>query len=387
MSQQNIGRYLAGLVSAVADLIVSTGQLVALLPNGPGKLGMQIAGLKKDARWFSRLAEQFGSNDRYARVVARNHLQAAGWVTGMFTTALMVSDAVGLFTNGRWGTGSAQLVQAGGVATMTNADIIAARVLTPAGRRLIERPAMQAAQSALARLAPAAAEWSGTVASGWVTAIGFAIYVVGEAAFYRLMDDHVSEWLRGGPFSGDQEEQTNELQNEGTAYIELVKAMTPVSFKRIPDQRVSQWLEKHDLTVWSNEAESILTFASPALAITGEPADIELEVTYEQRLYRILGMNPAGGMDTKTLATRSGRLGPSIEHRYDESRYAIDFMIGKGQLSTLVAHGEYERLVTRYTVKRLYLKFTLDVWQREKQVREHQTITHTLENLDVEWQH
>src|SRR5699024_566656 len=119
----------------------------------------------------------------------------------------MVNDSIISFANGRWGTGSAQLIKAGGVATMANADIIAARFLTPAGRRAVERTSVQAAQAAIGRLIPAAARWAGTVASGYVTALGFAIYVVGEIAYYRLMDDAVSEWLRAGPFSGDPDEQ------------------------------------------------------------------------------------------------------------------------------------------------------------------------------------
>jgi len=51
----------------------------------------------------------------------------------------------------------------------------------------------------LALFNPVATRWEGTVASGYVTALGFAIYVMGEIAYYRLMDDAVSEWLRTGP--------------------------------------------------------------------------------------------------------------------------------------------------------------------------------------------
>jgi len=118
---------------------------------------------------------------------------------------------------------------------MVSSDIIAARLLTPTTRRVVERTSVQAAQVALGRIIPAAAGWAGTVASGWVTALGFAIYVVGEAAYYRMMDDAVSEWLRAGPFSGDRDKQTAKLNSESEAYIALVKAMTPVSFKRISD--------------------------------------------------------------------------------------------------------------------------------------------------------
>ncbi|PAV25933.1 hypothetical protein CF392_08130 [Tamilnaduibacter salinus] len=378
-------RQSAGVISALVDLGVSSSQVVALLPNQPERLASQVSRWKQEAQWFTRLAEQFGSNDRYAKAVVRNHLEAGGWVAGMFTAALIASDAATSFANRRWGTGSTQLIQAGGIATMTNADLIAARILTPAGRRAVERSSVQAAQATLGRLIPAAARWTGTVASGYVTALGFAIYVLGEAAYYRLKDDAVSQWLRAGPFSGDREEQTDALRNEATAYLELVKAMTPIALKRIDDEPLSQWLQARNLGVWDGEAESVLTFASPALAITGEPAAIDLEIAYEQVHDRILGPNPAGGWRTNTLATRSGRIGRAIEERYDPQRQAIDFMIGKAQLPDLTPLDRHERVTTRYTVKRLSLTFTVDVWQRETQDYKTQTITHTMEDLDVQW--
>ena len=225
----------ARFISAFADLGISSAQLVTLLPKHPGWLVPWIAKGKEEAKWFTAMTNKVNVAEEMAEEIVRNKLQALGWVAGMFTTALMVNDSVVSFVNGRWGTGFAQLTKASGVATMVSSDIIAARLLTPTTRRVVERTSVQAAQTALGRIIPAAAGWAGTVASGWVTALGFAIYVVGEAAYYRMMDDAVSEWLRAGPFSGDRDKQTAKLNSESEAYIALVKAMTPVSFKRISD--------------------------------------------------------------------------------------------------------------------------------------------------------
>ncbi|MCL1488621.1 MAG: hypothetical protein MH186_12555 [Marinobacter sp.] len=225
----------ARFISAFADLGISSAQLVTLLPKHPGWLVPWIAKGKEEAKWFTAMTNKVNVAEEMAEEIVRNKLQALGWVAGMFTTALMVNDSVVSFVNGRWGTGFAQLTKASGVATMVSSDIIAARLLTPTTRRVVERTSVQAAQVALGRIIPAAAGWAGTVASGWVTALGFAIYVVGEAAYYRMMDDAVSEWLRAGPFSGDRDKQTAKLNSESEAYIALVKAMTPVSFKRISD--------------------------------------------------------------------------------------------------------------------------------------------------------
>lgn len=379
-------RQALGAISAITDLGVSSAHLAMLLPRQPSWLVPQIVTWKQEAKWFTRLAQGFNSHDQFAQAVVRNQLQAAGWIAGMFTTALMVSDSVNSFVNGRWGTGSAQLIKAGGVATMVNADVIAARLLTPVGRRAVERTSVQAAQAALGSLMPAATRWAGTVASGYVTALGFAIYVVGEIACYRMMDDAISEWLRAGPFSGDPDERTDELSLESSAYIALVKAMTPVSLKRIPENGVMEWLQSRSLAFWQNEAETVLSFASPALAITGKPAEIELVLSYEQEHYRILGPNPSGGWRTQTLARKSGTIRQGIENHYDEQRQAINFMIGKSQLSDFTPRSDYERVETRYRVKSLSLTFTVDLWQRDAEEYEGQEVTHTMEDLDVEWQ-
>jgi hypothetical protein len=368
--------------SAFGDLSVSSGHLLTLLPDQPRWLEPKVTAWKQEAKWFARLAKGFNSQDQFAQAVVRNQLQAAGWIAGMFTAVLMVSDSMSSFANGRWGTGSAQLIKAGGVVTMVNADIIAARLLTPAGRRAVERNSVQAAQAAIGRLMPSAARWAGTVASGYVTALGFAVYVVGEIAFYRMMDDAVSKWLRTGPFSGDPDE----LASESDAYIALVKAMTPVSLERVPESGVTEWLQVRKLTNWQNEAEAVLSFASPALAITGKPAEIELELSYDQERYRILGPNPAGGWRTGTIAKKSGTIRQGIQNDYDEQRQSIDFMIGKSQLSDFMPQSNYERVETRYRVKSLSLTFTVEVWQRAAGKYESQEVTHTMEDLDVEWQ-
>jgi hypothetical protein len=379
-------RQAMGSISAIIDLGVSSAQFVSLIPTRSKWLAPKVAAWSQQAEWFTRLAAGLNSQDQFAQAVVRNQLQAVGWVAGMFTTALMVSDSVSSFINERWRTGSAQLIKAGGVATMVNADIIAARLLTPLGRRAVERTSLQAAQAVIGRLIPAAAGWTGTVASGYVTALGFAIYVVGEIAYYRLVDDAVSEWLRAGPFSGDSDAQTDDLASELDAYIALVKAMTPVSLKRIPESGVVEWLQARGLAHWLNEAEAVLSFASPALAITGEPAEIELMLSYEQEHYRVLGPNPSGGWRTATIARKSGTIFQGIQNDYDEQHQSINFMIGKSQLSDFIPQSDYERVETRYRVKSLSLTFTVDVWHRDVQEYQSQKVTQTMEELDVEWQ-
>lgn len=380
------GRYLAGAVSASADLALSSANFISLMPSRAKWLNPMVATWKREADWFARLAASFNSQDEYAQAVVRNQLQAAGWVAGMFSAALMVCDSVSSFANKRWGTGFAQLIKAGGIATMVNADIIAARLLTPTGRRAVERTSVQAAQAAVGRLLPSAARWAGTVASGYVTAIGFAIYVVGEIAYYRMMDDAVSKWLRTGPFSGDPDEQADELAKETDAYIALVKAMTPVSLRRVPDERVVEWIQARNLLALQNEVEAVLSFTSPALVITGKPADVELVISYEQEHYRILGPNPAGGRRKGTIARKSGTIRQGIQNDFDEQGQAITFLIGKSQLSNFTPQSDYERVETRYRVKSLSLTFTIDVWQRGAEEYESQEVTHTMEDLEVEWQ-
>lgn len=375
----------AKFISAFADLGISSAQLISLLPQQPGHLATFVARGAEKAKWFTKLAQGFNSKDRFAQAVSRNHIGALGWVAGMFTSALMVSDSVVSFANGRRGTGMAQLIKAGGMTMMTSSDLIAARVLTPVSSRVIQRSSFRAAQSALRHLIPAAARWTGTVASGWVTALGFSVYVVGEAAYYRLMDDEVSKWLRAGPFSGDSDEQSIELESESASYIELIKAMTPVSFERIKDIDMIEWLDARNLKAWKDEAESVLSFASPALAITGEPSEIDMELSWEQKHYRILGPNPAGGWRKSIIASRSGKLSKGIAEDFDEQRNAIDFMVARSQLTDLIPSAKSEYVETRYKVMSLSLSFTVEVWQRKEQQYKSQKVKQVMEDLDVDW--
>ena len=160
----------------------------------------------------------------------------------------------------------------------------------------------------------------------------------------------------------------------------------PISLTRISNTGVGEWLEERKLKHWQNEADTVLSFASPALAITGKPADIELVLSYEQEHYRILGSDPAGGRCTRTIARKSGTIRQAIGKGYDEQRNAINFMIGKSQLSDFTPQSNYERVETRYRVKSLSLTFTVDVWQRGAERYEGQEVTHKMEDLDVEWQ-
>jgi hypothetical protein len=109
-------------------------------------------------------------------------------------------------------------------------------------------------------------------------------------------------------------------------------------------------------------------------------------LSYEQEHYRILGPNPAGGWRTETIARKSGTIRQGIGNDYDEQRHSINFMIGKSQLSDFTPQSDYERVETRYRVKSLSLTFRVDVWQRDAEQYEGQEVTHTMEDLDVEWQ-
>lgn len=61
-------------------------------------------------------------------------------------------------------------------------------------------------------------------------------------------------------------------------------------------------------------------------------------------------------------------------------------MVAKSQLSDFTPQSDYERVKTHYRVKSLSLTFTVDVWQRDTEGYESQKVTHTMEDLDVEWQ-
>nr|WP_297398489.1 hypothetical protein [uncultured Marinobacter sp.] len=70
---------------------------------------------------------------------------------------------------------------------------------------------------------------------------------------------------------------------------------------------------------------------------------------------------------------------------FDGQNQSINFMIGKSQLSDFTPQSDYERVETRYRVRSLSLTFTVDVWQRGAGEYESQEVTHTMEDLDVEW--
>ena len=90
--------------------------------------------------------------------------------------------------------------------------------------------------------------------------------------------------------------------------------------------------------------------------------------------------------NVRTIARKSGTIRKGIENDFDEQRQSINFMIGKSQLSDFVPQSDYERVETSYRVKSLSLTFTVDVWHRDAQEYQSQEVTHTMEDLDVEWQ-
>lgn len=61
-------------------------------------------------------------------------------------------------------------------------------------------------------------------------------------------------------------------------------------------------------------------------------------------------------------------------------------MIAKSQLSDFTPQFDYEHVETRYRVKSLSLTFTIDVGQRDAEEYKSQKVTHTMEDLDIEWQ-
>ncbi|TBW48968.1 hypothetical protein EZI54_20355 [Marinobacter halodurans] len=391
----------AWVFSAIADLGISSANLISHLPIHYGWQERYIPKWQKEAGWFKSFASKVNAGSSRAETVARSRLGAAGYIAGNALTALMLIDTAKTFFNGHRREGFVKLAQTSAVLGMVNSDIIAARIATPAAKRVIESTSAQAIMRLLPRQMALAAGWTGTVASGWITAIGFGIFMWCERIRYSVMDDGVSQWLRAGPFSGEQDQQTDAYESEANAYLGLVKAMTPASFMRIPESRLQAWLDDNKLSFWSEDAAAVLSFASPVFTLTGKPVEIELELTYSQRRYRIDGINGVGGWDTTTLerdtrqlATRSkadaevsGIIHQSVEIRYSESRQAIDFMIVKAQLRGLTAQAPYEHVETDYAVKRLKLTFEVDVWQRSSGQYESQEISLVMEDLDIERMH
>lgn len=397
------GDALSGLwmLSALTDLSISSANLITHLPTRYEWQKRYIPKWQKEAEWFKSFASKVNAGSSRAELVVRSRLGAAGYIAGHALTALMFIDTAKTFFNGYRREGFVKLAQTGAVLSMVNSDIIAARIATPTARRVIESTSAQALMRLLPRQMAFAAGWTGTVTSGWITGIGFGVFMWCERIRYSVMDDGVSQWLREGPFSGEQDQQTDAFESEAGAYLGLVKAMTPTSFMRIPESRLQGWLNDNKLSAWSDEAAAVLSFASPAFTITGKPLEIELELTYSQRRYRIDGINGVGGWNTTTLESDTGQLATqsatetvvtgvvqqAIEVKYNENRQTIDFMIGKAQLPGFAAQSPSEHVETEYTVKRLVLTFEVDVWQRSSGQYESRKISNVMENLDVERMH
>lgn len=387
--------------SAFADLTISSANLIAHLPIHYEWQKRYIPKWQKEAEWFTSFASKFNAGSTRAEVVVRSRLGAAGYFAGNALTALMLIDTAKTFFNGHRREGFVKLAQTGAVAGMVNSDIIAARIATPTAKRVIESTSAQTLMRLVPRQMAFAAGWTGTVTSGWITGIGFGVFMWCERIRYSVMDDGVSRWLREGPFSGEQDQQIDTFESEADAYLGLVKAMTPTSFVRISESRLQDWLNDNKLSAWSEEAAAVLSFASPAFTITGKPLEIELELTYSQRRYRIDGINGVGGWNTTTLESDTGQLSTqsaietvatgvvqqAIEVKYNEGNQTIDFMIGKAQLPGFSALSPSEHVETEYAVKRLVLTFEVDVWQRSSGQYESQKISHVMENLDIERMH
>ncbi|MEQ5833993.1 hypothetical protein [Marinobacter sp. NFXS9] len=382
--------------SAFADLIVSSANLISYFPTRYDWQKQFVATLRGNAESFNLIANKINARSGSAEAVARNRLGALGWGAGMFLTCLMMIDTGKLFYNGRRREGFVKLAQTTATAAMVNSDIIAARIVTPVATRVVEHTAVQAVLRSLPGRLALAAEWTGTVTSGWILAVGFGAYMWCESIRYDVMDDPVSEWLRAGPFSGDRGEQSKLYKSEMEAYLGLVKAMTPISFVQIGRQDLKGWLERNKLDAWSDEAAAVLSFASPVFSLTGEPVDIELELTCQQKRVRQNLNDRSRYWHTETLQSEEEQLSTSdtpsqsqplykaIEDRYDDTRQAIDFMIGKAQLPGLVARSRDERVETTYKVKQLTLSFNVKVWDRSREAYVDQKVSHTMEDLDIE---
>jgi|GEM_PF-790722 len=384
-------RKIVGIISAIADLSISAGQLLTLWPGQASWLDRAIINWSREANWFTSLADRVNSENRNARAVVRTKLQAAGWVAGMVTASLFVWDALADTLEGRINMAGADLTKAVGVGIVANSDIIAARILTPIGERFVERSAIWAAARGISvRVASRVGfsgmiipTWGGQIVGGWVTLLGAGVFLLGEMMYYRFKDDAITEWLRSGPFSGDEDDRVPELQDERTAYLEMIKTMTGVSLRRISGRETDEVLEANGLSGWKGLTESVLVFSSPAFAITGEPADIELELTYDRKHYEIMGPNPhAGTMMTREIARKQGRIQP-IAQSFDD-RQTVLFVIDKMNLPEMTPASSRERIETHYQVRSLKLTYTVTVWDRQAEAYEDREVTQTLTDLDID---
>lgn len=390
-------RHKVGMLSAAGDLAVSTSQLISALPQRTARLDTWVGKWSQEAKWFSAMADGVNSGNQHARNIVRSRLQATGWIAGMLTTSIFVWDAAAYALQGRMKLASADLTKAAGVGVMASNDIIAGRILTPAGETLMNRAGVQAVATALRTRIESEIKqrgvgfitrvlsygipvlgWSGRVASGWVTVLGFGIYCLGEWLYYNVKDDAVSQWLRGGPFSGDLDDQRSELLDEKGAYLDLVRVMTPLSIKRLAGEGLNDFLEQVGLSTWRGEAESVFVFATPALAITGEPLSMEWVLGYERTHYQALG---AAG--TKTIASKRGSVSHA-DYRFD-GNHTVYFVVGDAQLPAMVPDtSNHEYVATRYWVQSLKLTYHVRVWDRKKAVYTDHEITETFTDLDLE---
>lgn len=370
-------RYVAGFASAALDLLVSTGQLVSVLPKRTAWLDTQVGVWKQEAKWFSQMSGSFNSENRFAQAVVRNKLQAAGWFAGMFTVSVMVWDATTNAFQGRLKLASADLTKAVGVGVMTNSDIIAGRILTPLGHQLVNRTSERAVATTLLARAATTLGWGGTVTAGWVTILGLGVYGMGEWLYYEIKDDAISKWLREGPFSGSSGDQRSELLDEDTAYLGLLRSMMPVSLTRITASGLDNFLSENKLSFWQGEAESVFSFSTPALAISGEPASIEWELEYERVHYQALGRAGA-----REVTSESGSI-RHIDYRFD-GNHTLHFVVAEAQLPVMAPDEDnHEYVVTRYSLKSLELTFQVKVWDRRQENYTIREISEQLNDLDI----
>ena len=377
-SHPDIGlRREVGIASAGFDLVVSVGQLVSLVPKRTSWLDRQVGVWKQEARWFSRMSESLNSENRFAQTVVRSKLQAAGWLAGNLTASIMVWDSAKNALDGRFKLAAADLTKAVGVGVVNSSDIIAGRILTPMGRQMVQRTGERTVATALVAKAATALGWGGTVSAGWVTIIGLGIYGMGQWLYYAVKDDAVSRWLRGGPFSGNPEDQTPDLSEEDAAYLGLVKAMMPPSITRVTGSAMKDLLQDIGLNCWEGKSESVFSFSAPALAISGEPASIQWELEYERTVYR-----PLGRAGTEKVATEQG-VTSHVDYRFDDS-HTLHFVVAESQLPEMNPDkSQNEYVVTDYKVKSLELSFQVNVWDRHKQAYDTRQITEQLTDLDI----
>lgn len=158
--------------------------------------------------------------------------------------------------------------------------------------------------------------------------------------------------------------------------------MTTVGLERIDGSKMQAFLAENELSVWKEHAETVLFFNTPAFAIATEAPDIQLNLTYERRHYKILGPNPAsGGWRTQDLEERRGNLVPIASVFVEPQTIAL--VITKEQLPAMVPQNSYQRVKTRFSVNEMELTYTVEVWQRDSEAFETRQISQTLTDVDI----